>query len=48
MQPQDKQVFCVLGNAMNAENMNLGEDVSKLSLGLTLLFFSLLALSVVI
>ena len=35
--------FCVLGNAMNAKNMRLGEDVSPGNLRIALVSLALLA-----
>jgi len=34
--------FCILGNAMNAKNMELGEDISALNFAIALFTFALL------
>lgn len=39
-----KQYFCILGNAMNAKHMKLGEDISPLNFGIAFLCVGLLVL----
>ncbi len=39
-----EQHFCILGNAMNAKSMQLGEEISRINFAIALISLSLLTL----